>query len=462
MFLNLINKYIDDIFRIMDSHKALRTFDVLECIFRYLDQESLENVCETCSIWKASVVQSSMWKKLANKFAAETEENKIILKQKGLGDIFEEDKFEEESEHFQSLCKSFANFKSNWKNIEPKETFLCCAPADINRNFNFDWNPWWQWKNQGGWIASFTFDTKFLLCGVIETLQLWNLSTSECVSVLETPRDDIIVGVDIALNCLDLLDDIAVSGSNEGIIRVWDIKVSKYCKRLDCSEYGAVNALKLYEDFLLSGHDDGQLVIWLVKSPYQILSLSTLVHHTDIVWGLDIGSQFLVTCSEDKSIAVYLHSDIFPKSNQDEKLSNKENLSIPGNLSSRLVGHSEAVTCVSVIGDLVVSGSRDRTVRVWQLGISGYDVIRVLWGHTELLHYVSQDQDRIYSSDDKGELLVWDKNIVRVKGANLDGKMLVKRFDYGERGAIDCIKILGSKVLTSYDDFGNIAINDFW
>ena len=29
-------------------------------------------------------------------------------------------------------------------------------------------------------------------------------------------------GVDIALNCLDLMDTVAVSGSNEGIIRVWN------------------------------------------------------------------------------------------------------------------------------------------------------------------------------------------------------------------------------------------------
>lgn len=342
----------------------------------------------------------------------------------------------------------------------------------MNRNFSFEWNPWWQWKNQGGWIASFTFDENYLLCGVIETLQVWDLASGECVSIFETPRDDIIVGVDIALNCLDLLGEAAVSGSNEGIIRVWNIKTSKYCKRLDCSEYGAVNALKLFQGFLLSGHDDGQLIIWLVKSPDEIILLSTLVHHTDIVWGVDISNKFVVSCSEDKSVAVYLHSDIFPEinnknlsNNTKENLSNnsKVNLSIPGHLSSRLVGHTAAVTCVSVVSGLVISGSRDRTVRVWQLGTSDYTVLNVLLGHTELVHYVTQDQDRIYSSDDKGELLVWDKKKVVYRGDHLyDKQFLVKRFDYGERGAIDCIKIMGTKVYTSYDDFGNIAINDFW
>ena len=197
--------------------------------------------------------------------------------------------------------------------------------------------------------------------------------------------------------------------------------------------------------------------------------MSTLVHHTDILWGLDISTQFVVSCSEDKSVAVYLHSDIFPKisSNTNLSINNKENLSVPGHLSSRLVGHTAAVTFVSVECDLVVSGSRDRTVRVWQLDTTGYTLIRVLVGHTELVHYVAQDQDRIYSSDDNGVLLVWDKRKVVDRrdhgdGGDDDGDYLVKRFDYGERGAIDCIKIMGTKVYTSYDDFGNIAINDFW
>jgi len=285
------------------------------------------------------------------------------------------------------------------------------------------------------------------------------------ISILETPRDDIIVGVDIALNCLDLLDDLAVSGSNEGIIRVWNIKSEKYCKRLDCSEYGAVNALKLLNNFFLSGHDDGQLIIWLVKSFEDITPLSTLVHHTDIVWGLDFSSKFVVTCSEDKSVAVYLHSDIFPNCSQaiitpTNKL--KEN-HVSGLLLNRLVGHEASVTCVSIEEDIVVTGSRDKSVRVWLVGNTDYVLLKVLFGHSELVHYVAQDQDRFYSSDDNGELLVWDKKIVLDRRDGVKQKnILLRRLDFGERGAIDCIKIMGSKVLTSYDDFGNIAINDFW
>ena len=74
-----------------------------------------------------------------------------------------------------------------------------------------------------------------------------------------------------------------------------------------------------------------------------------------------------------------------------------------------------------------------------------------------LCHYY-----RIYSSDDGGELFVWDKR--KTLGSESDGEdRILRRVDYGEqRGAIDCIKVIGTKLFLSYDDFGSIAIQDYW
>ena len=42
-------------------------------------------------------------------------------------------------------------------------------------------------------------------------------------------------------------------------------------------------------------------------------------------------------------------------------------------------------------------------------------------------------------------------------------ELLLRRVDYGEqRGAIDCIKVIGSQLYLSHDDFGCIVIQDFW
>ena len=39
-------------------------------------------------------------------------------------------------------------------------------------------------------IAAFAIHKNYLLCGVIETLQLWDVDTGRCVAILSTPRDD--------------------------------------------------------------------------------------------------------------------------------------------------------------------------------------------------------------------------------------------------------------------------------
>ena len=448
-------------------HKALRTRDLLEIIFSLLDVASLDAVFETCQLWQEVVSETSLWKKLAQSLSKSSLQNLTVLSSKGLNEKFED--HAEEAKHFRKLCLKFTSFSEKWKSLEPSEVLLNCSPEAVNRNFNFNWNPWWWWKNQGGWIASFAIDQNHLLCGVIETLQVWDLSSNRCVSILSTPRDDYVQGVDIALNCLDLLSGVAVSGSNEGVVRVWDVETNKLTRRLDCSDYGAVNSVKLVSqgegdapDLLLSGHDDGQLSVWRILSCSNIILLSIISSFDNILWCIDTSSKYIAVCSEDSRIGVYNRKDFEVKTGGDSD----------ENHIKYLKAHKDAVTCVSVTDLFLISGSRDHDVIIWKNNIaeddmdlhSDFQLLKILFGHEEILHFVFQDDDRIYSSDDGGELFVWDKKKA-ISGEDLmsNKELILRRVDYGEeRGAIDCIKVIGTKLYLSYDDFGFIAIQDFW
>ena len=126
-----------------------------------------------CKTWEDVVRRAGLWKKLANGFALESEQDRVALEQKGLRKVFEEEgSFQEESKHFRDLCEKFGNYKVNWRTIRPKETLLCCAPSEVNKTFGFSWNPNWFWANQDGWICSFKVQGDLLLVGVIETLQV--------------------------------------------------------------------------------------------------------------------------------------------------------------------------------------------------------------------------------------------------------------------------------------------------
>ena len=203
-----------------------------------------------------------------------------------------------------------------------------------------------------------------------------------------------------------------------------------------------------------------------LKSMDEIIPLSTIVNHTGTVRGLDISDKFVVTCSWNNTVAVYSHSNIFPKLSQVNQAS--QDISIPGHLSYRLEGqgHNDGVYCVSLCDDTVVTGSRDRSVRVWLLGPTEYTLLRVL-GHSGWVRDVTQDQDRVYSCDRNGEVLVWNKKMIKNSSDHSEEEILVRKLDDDRdtRGDVNCIKIMGSKMLTSlsiYDDCGYIAIKDFW
>ena len=163
---------------------------------------------------------------------------------------------------------------------------------------------------------------------------------------------------------------------------------------------------------------------------------------------MDVNEKFLVSCSEDCTVAVY---NLPVDTNRFGEAYNS--LAV----AYKAVGHEQAVTCLKLQGELLVSGSRDKTVRLWRLSSDNYQALIVLKGHQELILCVNLDEERIYSSDKKGELIMWD-----VEEAQGKKQVIVRKLNFEERGGIDCIQINGSQIFTSYDNFGKISIHDFW
>ena len=94
------------------------------------------------------------------------------------------------------------------------------------------------------------------------------------------------------------------------------------CRRLDCSSYGAVNSVRLVStdsapSHLLSGHDDGQLLVFRITSSGSsreaevALELAAVIAaSTNILWCIDLSPGLVVSCSEDRTIAVYRRGQI--------------------------------------------------------------------------------------------------------------------------------------------------------
>jgi WD40 repeat protein len=71
-----------------------------------------------------------------------------------------------------------------------------------------------------------------------------------------------------------------------------------------------------------------------------------------------------------------------------------------------LVGHQASVRCLEIKGDIVVSGSYDTTARVWS--ISEGRCLRTLSGHFSQIYAIAFDGNRIATGSLDTSVRIWD------------------------------------------------------
>ncbi|KAA1115928.1 WD domain protein [Puccinia graminis f. sp. tritici] len=180
---------------------------------------------------------------------------------------------------------------------------------------------------------------------------------------------------------------------------------------------------------LSSSSADGVILIWNVILPekpssdrggvvgHQVEFMSKLVDGAsedeendrpreginDLAWSPD--SEYLVSGSDDHAIHVWAPSSQSLPSNPSSSSSSSTTRPI-----RKLLGHSHCVYCVKFnpIGTLLISGSFDETVKVWDF-LAG-KLLRTLPGHSEVVSCLdfSRDGSVIVSGSFDGLIRMWD------------------------------------------------------
>ncbi|KAK3098596.1 hypothetical protein FSP39_021090 [Pinctada imbricata] len=163
------------------------------------------------------------------------------------------------------------------------------------------------------------------------------------------------------------------SGSQDKTIKIWDLRNGKLLQTLVGHKKG-VWCLNFYtKSLIVSGSHDGTIKVWNMKMG---LCLRTIIGHDGPVWAMVRHENTLVSTSQDKmakiwdiSRCIHLHT---------------------------LAGHGAAVFAVDMSenGSLVITGSADKTVRIWSTE-TGKQLQRIWASQTTSIMAVSYSQGYI-------------------------------------------------------------------
>lgn len=224
------------------------------------------------------------------------------------------------------------------------------------------------------------------------------------------------------VTCLLFDNDKILTGSDDTKINVFDTKTGAVLNKLEGHE-GGVWALQYEGDILVSGSTDRSVRIWDIATgecSHVFQGHTSTVRCLVILKPVQIDTApdgtpimmpkepLIITGSRDSTLRVWkLPQPGEPRVKQAGPPANdRENPYFLRTLS----GHQNSVRAIAAHGDTLVSGSYDCTVRVWR--ISTGEVLHRLQGHTQKVYSVVLDhkRNRCISGSMDNLVKVWDLN----------------------------------------------------
>ena len=187
------------------------------------------------------------------------------------------------------------------------------------------------------WLCCLTFDDKHLITGCLNSrdLKVWDMATKE---------SRVLHGHENIIYCLQASGDRLISGSGDGIFKVWSISTGECLLTIEAHNPNGVLCLQFDQEILVTGCTDREIGIWDVNTG---MLQRKLVGHDDAVWCLKFDSTRIISGSEDTNLIVWNRSD--------------------GSQISTLSGHKSPVRCLQFQGNSLVSGADDGTIKIWNI-----------------------------------------------------------------------------------------------
>lgn len=162
--------------------------------------------------------------------------------------------------------------------------------------------------------------------------------------------------------------NVLYSGSWDKTIKVW--RTSDFrCLESITGHHDAVSSLVTDQrGFLYSSSADATVKVW-TKCGKKHSLVTTLRKHKSSINALALSpdESMLYAVSSDKTISVWERT----------KGEERDHMTFVGLLR----GHRQAVLCICAVGNIICTGSADRTIRVWRRSGTSHSLVTVLEGH---------------------------------------------------------------------------------
>ncbi|KAJ4962668.1 hypothetical protein NE237_022607 [Protea cynaroides] len=192
-----------------------------------------------------------------------------------------------------------------------------------------------------------------------------------------------------AISSLSLNEDqtLLYSGSWDKTVKVWRISDSKCVESIKVHDDAVNSVVAGFDGLVFTGSADGSVKVWRRELHGKVTKHSlaqTLLKHECAVTALAMNtSSSVVYCGSSDGLVNFWE--------RDKELSH----------GGVIRGHKQAVLCLTAAGNLLLSGSADKTICVWRKDGGDHTCLSVLTGHTGPVKCLAHEKDKESTAEDQ-------------------------------------------------------------
>jgi WD40 repeat protein len=337
--------------------KVLHLDALVATVLLFVDMKTLAKACSVCVVWRDTCKMSMFW---------------YPFLKKRWGSLLPMD---------QTKAKS-----------NPKPLYLRCLESEQNAmREHASYNPTKTLIDSSNTPLCMQFDDDVLMSGHIDkNVHIFDLKSGSLVKKIK--------GHTSWVKCLQFDRDVLITGSYDSTIKEWSRKdnyqlVKEYKGHgenginVERSPRGSVVCVQFDATHIVSGSNDTTLRVWNRQTGkcQQIIS-----GHDRTVRCLEFRNNICFSGGSDRYIKVF---DLNT-----------------GQRMTEFVGHAHRVSCLQMHAtnsSLVISGSNDRTARIWDTRV-GSTAVALVAEHDEAIRRLQFDGVKLITGGDDQVLRAWD------------------------------------------------------